>query len=357
MKIAFCIGQLTKGGAERVVCNLANCFSKTDDITIISLRNDKPAYEIDKKINVIFLDREKKNKITKNLIRRKELKKILRKNNFDAIICFLPEPSFLVLSLKKLITSKIIVSVRNDPKIEYSSFIYNFLMKKLYTKADGFVFQTRDAQKYFVNEIQKKSKIILNSINPSFLINNKAEKRDNKIVSVGRLEEQKNQKNLILAFSNISKKYQNYKLIIYGEGSLRKELEDLISEKKLNDRVYLPGISDNIKDEIKNASIFVLPSNYEGLPNSLMEAMVLGVPCISTDCPCGGPKTLIQSGVNGILIPVNNVQALEKSIEDLLENDKLTKKISKESAKIAKILDPKVINKEWYDYIKKVTKE
>ena len=186
MRIAFCIGQLTKGGAERVVCNLANSFSKKDDISIISLRNDKLAYKLDKSIKTIFLDEKKERKIKKNYLRYKKLKELLVEEKYDIIICFLPEPSFLVLLLKKFISSKVIVSVRNDPRIEYKNLLYKILMKNLYIKADGFVFQTPDAQHFFSNKIQKKSVVILNSINPDFFINKNNVTREKLIVSVGR---------------------------------------------------------------------------------------------------------------------------------------------------------------------------
>ncbi len=357
MRIAFCIGQLTKGGAERVVCNLANSFSKKDDISIISLRNDKLAYKLDKSIKTIFLDEKKERKIKKNYLRYKKLKKLLVEENYDIIICFLPEPSFLVLLLKKFISSKVIVSVRNDPRIEYKNLLYKILMKNLYIKADGFVFQTPDAQHFFSNKIQKKSVVILNSINPDFFINKNNVTREKLIVSVGRLEPQKNQKNIILAFANISKKFPDYKLVIYGEGSLRKELENLIAEKNMINRIFLPGISNDIRKSIERASIFILSSDYEGLPNSLMEAMALGIPCISTDCPCGGPRLLIKSGNNGFLVPVNNVVAIENKIKKLLSDRALLEKISKESSKIAKVLNPVDINNKWYDYIKGIVKE
>lgn len=359
MKLAFCISQLTKGGAERVVTNLANYLSSKHDVTIISLRNESPAYKISDKVKVIFLDDIKKNKISKNIYRFKKLKNIYLKNNYDIILSFLPEPCFFTIGVKKFsltkrISSKIIVSVRNDPKIEYRSILYKFFMKLLYKRANGFVFQTEDARNYFSKSIQKKSTIILNSLNPDFITEPFRGKRDDKVVSVGRLDKQKNQKMLIQAFYCIHKKYPNYKLYIFGEGPLREELSQLICKLKLDKCVFLPGVSDNIKEEIYNAKLFVLSSNYEGLPNSLMEAMTLGLPCISTDCPCGGPKSLIDDGQNGILTEVNNIEMLEEKMDYLLKNDDYLKKIGNEARKIIHKIDPKIINSKWEEYIKKI---
>lgn len=121
-----------------------------------------------------------------------------------------------------------IVSVRNDPKIEFKTKKDKTLMKLLYPKADGYVFQTKDAEEYFNDKIKGKSEIIPNPINPYFIEKSFEGERDKKIVSVGRLEYQKNQEMLIKAFSMLPKKYKDYKLIIYGEGRLRKQLEDLV---------------------------------------------------------------------------------------------------------------------------------
>ena len=126
------------------------------------------------------------------------------------------------MSLKEKRKIKVIVSVRNDPKIEYKSKLYNLLMRKLYPKADGFVFQTRDAKEFFSSEIQEKSTIILNSLNPNFIVDEPyLGEREKNIVSVGRLADQKNHKLLIRAFKNVSEKFPEYKLVIYGEGTLK----------------------------------------------------------------------------------------------------------------------------------------
>ena len=111
----------------------------------------------------------------------------------------------------------------------------------------------------------------------------------------------KNQKILIEAFSKIEGAYPEYELIIYGEGSLRETLEKQVRDLGIEQKVKLPGNDANVLEKIRDAGIFVLSSNYEGMPNALIEAMALGIPSISTDCPCGGPKTLVQPYINGLL--------------------------------------------------------
>ncbi len=362
-KIAFCINSMCKGGAERVVSILSNNLSKENNVSIITMVKDDIAYELDKKIKVVELAKSKnkiKNitinkilKIFKLVFRTIKLKFILEKEKYDLIISFLPEASFMTM-LAKPEYSKVIISDRNDPKIEYNNKIYNILMKKLYPKADGYVFQTNDAKEYFNDIIDfenKKYDIIYNPVNPEFLNFEYNGEKNNEIVSVGRLTNQKNFELLIDAFSSIHSKYNDYKLVIYGEGELRESLENQIKKLGIEEYVSLPGVVSDVKNKICKSKIFVMTSNYEGMPNALIEAMCLGLAVISTDCPCGGPKMLIQNNKNGLLVDVNNLNSLTKTIELLINDNNLRDKIGKEALKTKKIVDSKSINKQWEKFI------
>lgn len=357
MKIIICINQLSKGGAERVVANLSNYLCKSNEVTIVSLDKKDIGYDIDNKVNIKFIDNGKDNKLLKNIKRIISLKKIYRKEEADIILTFLPESSFLTLMLKSGIKSKVIVSVRNDPKIEYKRIIYKMLMKMLYPKADGYVFQTEEAKKYFNKKIRSKSKVILNSLNPEFIVEPYMGEREKTIVSVGRLSEQKNHELLIYAFNKIHKEYPEYKLIIYGEGNLRSKYEQLIKELDLERYITLPGVIEDIKSKIYKSGMFVLSSNYEGMPNVLMEALAMGIPCISTDCPCGGPESLIEDGKNGVLVEVKNEDMLADKIKTIINDLEFVKKISLNNIEMRKKFDPKIINKEWEKYILNVIGE
>lgn len=360
MKIMFCLGSMTKGGAERVIANLSNYLVKTDDISIVVTPPGKSSYRLDDKIDYRTLDSsstKKSNILIRTLKRIKKLNKIIKEINPDVIVSLLPEPSYRVMLATFFDKRKVIISVRNDPKVEYNSFLKKTLMKFLYSRANGFIFQTEEAKSFFSKNIQKNSIIIPNPINSDFINDVYTGKRNNNIVSVGRLTSQKNHKNLIQAFCQLNKKYNEYELHIYGDGELKEELEKQIKESNIEDKVFLEGNVDNIKTHIYNAKMFVLSSDYEGMPNALMEAMALGIPCISTDCPCGGPSFLIKNGENGILVNVNDIDALEKAMTDLIEDNSKAKKIGLNASKIGEQLSEKVINKKWYDYIKKIVKE
>lgn len=351
MNITLVIGDLSGGGAERVICNLGNFLSRNHNVTIITLTNKDTDYYLNKKIKRISLyyEYENNNKIKKNL------KRILRFRNYiindsktDVYVVMLPYPTVLLLSHKKYTDAPIIAAERADPKRRYKkSILSRVIIKKIYSKADKFIFQTNDAQKFYDSIMDIDGYVIPNAIDKKFIGKSFKGEKEKTIVSVGRLVSQKNFELLIKSFYKINKKFPEYKLKIYGKGPLKNDLKCLINELGLENRVFLEGYKSDIEKHIQNASIFVLSSNYEGMPNALIEAMALGVPSISTNCPVGGPKYLIKDGVNGYLVPINDSEKLAEKMDKILSDKKLAKKISLSSKRITEKLDPHIIYKKW----------
>ena len=360
MKVMFCTSSMGKGGAERVISILSNDFVKNNKVSILINTDKNIAYELDKKINIITLDKKYyKNNLIRNIYRISQTKKILKKEKPDIIVSFLPMPSFRILIANKKTKIPVIISDRNDPKQEYKSRLSNILMNWLYPKANAFVFQTNEQKEYFSKEIQQKSTVIFNPIKDSFLITRDIEikERENAIINVGRLVPQKNQKMLISAFSKVSTKYPQYKLKIFGDGPLKEELQEQINNLHMKDKILLCGITDDIKQELERSKIFVLSSDYEGMPNALIEAMAVGCATISTDCPCGGPRELIRDGENGVLIPIKDEEQLIESIDLLIENEEYSKQIGEKAKKIKEILKTDNILKQWKEYIQFIIKK
>ena len=356
---------MQRGGAERVITTLSNEFVKKNEVYIVSLLNEELQYYIDNRIKINTIDKKsytKTNKINKilmklNLNRIIKLKKTIIDINPDIIISFLPEPSLRLMMVRKFNKTikniPIIISIRNDPNKEYKNKIIYNVMKWLYKDVNSLVLQTTDAKKFFENVISKdKLTIISNPINQDFISNSPYNIiKEKNIINVGRLTEQKNQKLLINAFNKFIQIYPDYTLEIYGIGELKDELEQQIIEMNLKNKVFLKGQEKNIKEKMLKASMFVLSSNYEGMPNALMEAMALGVPCVSTDCPCGGPKHLIKQKENGLLVEVNNIDQLVEAMILLINDKELTKKISYNCIKIGQLYKLENIIKLWNDLI------
>lgn len=353
--LAFYIDTMQKGGANRVIAILANYFAACQyDVWLIndSICNDAgKEYQVDERIHREVLNINKKSKLLSNFFRIKKIRSLLKEKNIGAAVSFMGPPNVRLLIAGIGLKCKKIVSVRNAPNIEYGASAFAKLATQLiFSFASACVFQTQDAESYFLKKIQRKSRVILNPIHPGFF-QIKRDQETSNIITVGRLFKQKNQKLLIDSFNLIHRKIPNEKLIIYGEGPLRTELEQYVSDLGLSDRVLLPGQISNVADAMEKASVFVLSSDYEGLPNALMEAMAVGVPVISTDCPCGGPRNIIQNSSQGELVPCGNAQLMANALLNLLSNKEHQDYMSIHERERAKRFHPNVICAEWEEFI------
>lgn len=349
MKILFYINTLGRGGAERVMVNLSGTLAEDpqNEIVFVTSKKIDREYELNPKIKRIDLLEESCNygKIKKNMQLVKRLRNVVKSEKPNIAVAFTPEPNFRLLLATRKTKIKTIVSVRNDPKKEYPNAAYKFLANHLYKKATKVVFQTKEAQDCFPTSIKAKSSIIMNQVNNAFYDARINEERKD-IVSLGRLTSQKNHKLLIEAFAEIKNDISE-NLVIYGEGTLRNELEEFVKTLNLQNRVFFPGNTSDVINVLANAKIFVLSSDYEGMPNALLEALAIGLPCISTDCPCGGPSAVIENGENGILVPIKDKSALSAAIKNLVcDNDK-AKKLGKNAKISAKAFSPETIICEW----------
>lgn len=359
-KLMILCGSLGKGGAERVSLYLAEYMLHRKVETIIVTKSRvEDEYECPKEIKRYVLD-ETKEKIRINrrgisliYYQISKLRKILLHGKFDTILimdiphCIYAIPACLGINIK------VIASERNAPAYFSGKTTTKYLSRFLMRMADGFVFQTVDAKRYYGSFVRGKSIVIPNPISIERMpeIPYKG-RRDKKIVSVARLHKQKNQMMLIGAFASVIKEYPDYQLYIWGEGAEREKLENYIKKLGIEKSVFLPGMTENIFIEIYKASMFVLSSDFEGMPNALIEAMALGLPCVSTDCPCGGPRELIENKKNGVLVPVNDKDAMAKGIQSILKDEKYAELIGNEAFKIRERLQYKKVCNEWYEFIK-----
>ena len=354
-KILFYINALNGGGAERVMANLSSQFADNGyDVLFVTSYPTDGEYELNIKIKRLNLERKNYpcSRIKRNIIRIIRLRQICKIEKPDVLVAFMAEPNFRAIIATIGLKTKTVISVRNDPEKEYAGRLMNFVGKHILPMADGCVFQTEDAKEWFPKKLQQKSTIIFNAVKNDFF---EATRKpvDGLVVTCGRLEEQKNQKLLIKAFSEVVKKIPNARLQIYGEGSLKIKLQELIDNFGLHNYVKLMGQTSDVVSALETADIFVLPSLYEGMPNALMEAMAAGVPCISTDCPCGGSRMLLNEK-NGILISNNNLDELIDTLEKLLIDDNRKQTISNRCRQTVKKFKAADIYLKWKDYIEKV---
>lgn len=341
------------GGAERSIINLANWIADntTDEVFLESVEGTGGAYQVSP--NVVFhgnsMIYSSSIKIHYNMA--KNVARVINTIKPDIVIGFWIHPLFYAIPYLLGKNIKMVYSARNDPSRNYS--IISRIMRWFVVRyAAGIVFQTNQAKDFFSKSIKEKSIVIPNPTSIKKGEYKLPDVRDNKIVTVGRLELQKNQKMLINAFVKVREVYPDMRLEIYGEGSQRYELENLIRELNLNSSVFLMGACKDVFSKIRSAKLFVLSSDFEGMPNALIEAMSLGIPSISTDCPCGGPRMLIQDGINGYLVPVGNERVLADKILNFLNTDDVgKKKISLQGMMLLDELEYGKIMRIWYKYI------
>ena len=360
-KIMFYISSLAKGGAQRVILNLTeSLLSKGHKVTIVTTAIVKNEYELPRGAARIISDIQE-NEITSSRVtnlknRFMKLRNIWKSEQPDVIISFIGKNNFMAILTAWGLDIPVITSVRGEPKEEYYSKMTKFLAKTLMGKATGIVLQTQEAKDYFPKWMQKKAIILDNPLNPDFIEEYYAGERSNEIVSVGRIDSNKNQKLIIDAFYQIAGEFPDIKLVLYGDGEDREKLLKYVQSNLYSERILLPGAVNNVKERIKKAKLFVLSSNTEGMPNALMEALALGIPSISTNCPCGGPKMLMDGKENGILVPVGDCDKMADAMRTILRDEELWKKYSRNAYKITKSLHPDIVNEKWENFISSVIK-
>ena len=352
MKIGFYINVIGGGGAERVVANLANQFSEDNNevIVITSIRHERE-YFLDERVKRYNLEKtEITGRLKKNISRILKLRKIVKNEKMDILISFMAEPNYRAVLATIGLRTKCLISVRNDPNREYAGHIGRLLGQHLLPLADACVFQTKEAQAWFPSKLQEKSTVIPNAVKEEFF-HIKRKRTPGLIVTCGRLTSQKNHTLLINAFCQIASDFPEALLKIYGEGKLQDQLQTLIDSTQYSDRITLMGATNDVPEILSKADIFVLSSDYEGMPNALMEAMAAGVACISTDCPCGGSRMLLTSDEYRMLVPMKDVHLLAETMKLYLNDSKLNKNISAYLQNRARDFNPVKIFSLWKSYI------
>lgn len=356
MKIVISLGSLQCGGTARVVSALGNYLIREHQIFIITTYQDKPAFRLDERISVLFLKNrcaERQRKLESAI---KELRNILQTIDQiqpDIILAMGPEMSFRMLAVKYFRKIPTIISARANPERELSSHLYKCLASILYKKADGMVCQTAATQEYYSSKLSKKVVIIPNPIEEEFLTYPIEKEKEKVIVAVGRLVQDKNYPLLLNVFSKISKNYPEYHLLIAGEGEERENLKQISKNLRIQNKVSFLGNVSDIKPLYAKCSVYVLCSNNEGMPNSLMEAMALGAPTIATDCPVGGPRYLIENKKNGLLIQMSNEKELGEAIQRILNDPGLAFCMGKQAKEDSQKFSVKRTGKQWEQYLLK----
>lgn len=355
MKIDFYISSLSGGGAEKVLVTLAEEFAdKNNETSIYSLECRPQFYSVSPNVTV---EKISDNGQPKGILKEfRSVRKRLIKRNADVAVSFLSRCNLLVLASSLFRKKKIIVCDRNNPIKEHSMRVFR-ISCQLYRLAAAIIVQTQQIKDFYPSYLQDKIYVLENPLDVEKLTGECAGKDiipENTIISIGRLEPQKDFVTLIKAFSQLTGKFENWQLKIFGKGEQRDELQKLIDDLRLGDRIQLCGRTETPFLELCKSKVFVLSSNYEGFPNALCEGMLAGLACVSSDC-VSGPRELINDGENGFLFPVGDADVLAEKLELLLSSQELRNNLGVNAKTSVERLELSTICSKWYDILKEVS--
>lgn len=359
LKILFFIASLRSGGAERVASTLVNYWAEQgyeiDFVTLDTSGND--FYKLHKNIKRFELDLygassgliEKFIRIFKRIYL---LRALIKKSKPDMVLSFMDTNNIYAIVAAKLASAKVIISERTYPPFYNSGNFFDKLRKFIYRFSNAHVAQTSEVKEWADEFLPSsvKSVVISNPLPEKYSNPELPKDRGNIVIAVGRLSFEKGFDLLIKAYAAIAKKNKNWCLEIVGDGPEKSNLEELIKSLGMADYIKLKGLSHDISQDYKRAKIFVLSSLVEGFPNVLLEAMAHGLAPISFDSKCG-PRDIIQHLQNGILVESKNAAKLAEELDQLIVNNAMQNKLSKNALTIKNDYSLKSISNKWIDII------
>lgn len=354
MSVMFLVSNLKCGGMERTVAYLSKYFAEHDEKTSIVCISDEKFYEISDKVDLIMLNIKSpcRSVIDRgmHIIQRYfKIAQVICSKKPDAIICVDPELIRFFWYLKRIIHFKLITSERSNPLVDSEKKTES--KRKAFGRSDGIIFQTERAKDCFPKNIREKGIVIPNAVGNEMAYNiPPVSVRRKAITAAGRLWDQKDYPTLIKAFSLFYKEHPDYVLEIFGEGVEKNNLQEFAKSLQVFDQVHFMGVSQEALLSVLTSSCYVLSSKYEGMPNSLMEALAVGTPSISTDCPFG-PRELITDGENGLLVPVGDSEKLAEAIAQMVDNVEFARNCGENGRKILKTNCVDTIAEKYLNYI------
>lgn len=334
------------GGAHRVACILANYLARRGYfVTVIVWRDTPVDYPLESSIIIKWLHH--------NIKRERDMlapciqtRRILKGHKGAFVFAFMSRMTAYAVLYTMFLNVKVIGAERTDPRTEPRKAIFRLIRNMLFCFPYKLVFQTPEALSYFPEIAQKKGSVIPNMLTPGLPQPCQGPRRT-EFVTFCRIDKQKNLPMMIDAFLMIREKHPDFTLRIYGTGLIEDRIEDYIYTKRAAEYIFMEGFCKDVHHQVIDSYGFLSSSDYEGLSNSMIEAMAIGLPCICTDCPIGGAKMMIQDGVNGLLVPVGDVDAMVSAMEKLISSSSLRSKLSKNAVKIREALDEKIICEKW----------
>lgn len=359
--IVFITNSLGFGGAEKMLTFVANSLSLRGHKCAIINLNTIPNYVnahmqiIEKNVKVYTL--ENIGIGNKNVFRIRKIKQIASEFNAEVLVGFTGFPNMYAKIVGLVLGIPSIMSERGDPKrTKANSIIKEKISKFIINQSTGGVFQTEGAMDYYGRGLRRRSIVIPNPVFIKGTVPKRlTDERLKTVVSVGRFDnEQKRYDIMLKSFALFSKYHPDYILKLYGNGPDLSLIKDWARKYGILNKVEFMGVSENPMKDIVNDGMFIITSDYEGISNALLEAMAIGLPCVSTDHTPGGARLLIKDHENGLLVPVRDAYAIASAMSEFVTNHDLAEKCGENATKVLQRFAPDKIAEMWEQYIEKI---
>ena len=348
-------GSLQGGGAERVLSEMANYWvNKGFYVTFATWSGPEVAdfYSLDERVSRRWMDvparQSRLSRISVNLRRVFRLRSMLRAVNPDTVLSFITTSNVLTIAAATALRVRVVVSERIEPAADVTvSPGWQMLRRFFYRRADCVVAQSSAAARWIERYCRAEPAILPNPLRdlPQMDV-----AREPLVVAVGRLDRQKGFDLLLRAFAALVERFPDWRLALVGDGRERDALRKQRDELDLHDRVEFAGHVSDVEAWMARAGLIVQPSRFEGFPNVLLESMAMGAPVVSADCP-SGPSEIIDDGVNGRLVAVEDVPGLTRVMAELMADEEQRQSLGREARKVRDRFRRETVMSEWEQHV------
>lgn len=350
--VAFVLAGLGAGGAERVVSLIADAWARAGRrITIITFDGENeasfhalPPGIVLRRLAIPAPRGGGVAALATTVRRVVALRRALRATDADVIVSFLTKINVLTLLACLFTRQRVAISERNNPRRQEKSRLWTAALAALSWRADAIVMQTDASLACLGAAGRRRATVIGNPIELGAV--DRGERAAPVLAAAGRLTHQKGFDLLVDAFVRIAPRHPDWRLVIWGEGEARVALEARIAASGFAGRIELPGNSDRPEQWVASADAFVLSSRYEGFPNVLGEAMAGGLAVVAFACAFG-PTDLIRDGVDGLLVPAEDVDALATALDRLMGDAVLRDRLGRAAQAAMRRYDPAMVIAQW----------
>lgn len=350
VKIMFVHHEFTYGGASKSLAFWLNTLDEAGaDLSIVTYKSSKKSlYDLPSNLNIITPINRPDLPILKRIVDLKTVVYAAVKIKPVIIISLMPVNSFYAYIASKFISANVIVSERGCPSEKLG--VIDKIRQWTMNHADGAVFQTVGARNYYSKKTQMTSIVLPNPAETSadevdFKL------RKDEIVYVGRFEMKNKRHDVMLnVLQSILEHDSGIILNCFGDGPDLELVKEITEKMGLSDNVHYWGRVDEVQQLLENYKYFIFTSDYEGIPNALIEAMLAGMVCVSTDCKPGGARLIIEDQKNGLLLERGDVQGLSSALLRVMSDQEFSLGLSYEARKIREKFDSANIKAQLIEY-------